>query len=59
MRDTAKTRQLSFRVTPQWAVVIAEAAARDMYSTSDYCRAAVVAKLRVDGKVAGDEPARQ
>jgi len=58
MRDTAKIRQISFRVTPQWAEVIAEAAARDMYSTSDYCRAAVVAKLRADGK-AGDEPARQ
>jgi hypothetical protein len=52
---TVQSRFIAFRISPEWAKIVEDAAARDVRSLAAYCRAAVIAKLRADGLLA-DKP---
>ena len=54
---TVQSKFIAFRISPEWAELIEDAAARDVRTLAAYCRAAVIAKLRADGLLA-DEHAR-
>ena len=53
-----KSYFVAFRVTPEWGQAIAEAARHDLHSMSDYCRVAVLARLRAAATPTPSAPAR-